>query len=221
MDADYLRNRYAWDATSDDYQRRHGAQLAANAEGDFASRDVLEYGCGAAQWSIALARRGARCTGLDNSQLQLEHARAAIVAAGVDVALVHAAAGAPPFPDASFDLVFCDHGALSFAAPEATIPQIARMLRPGGVLALSVVHPLREVCYDFERDCVSHTLRQSYFELGAIRDPQDGGVSHVRPLATYLALMRPSEAATSSYDSARHDWARSFPAEVMFRARLA
>ena len=35
--------------------------------GDVAGKDVLEYGCGAAQWSILLAQAGARPVGLDNS----------------------------------------------------------------------------------------------------------------------------------------------------------
>ena len=35
--------------------------------GDVAGKDVLELGCGAAQWSILLARQGARVVGLDNS----------------------------------------------------------------------------------------------------------------------------------------------------------
>ena len=248
MDSDYLRNRRAWDSTSDAYQRRHGAQLAANAEawgiwsfpeselqllGDVVHRDVLEYGCGGAQWSISLAKRGARCTGLDNSQRQLDHARAAVSAAMAEVRLVHGPAEAPPFPDASFDIVFCDHGALSFSAPEETIPQAARLLRRGGVLAFCVAHPLRDVCWDWQEDRLSRTLQQPYFELGAVNDPQDGGVSHIRPVATYVTILleagftlekmlepRPPLGATSSYgDFAPHDWARDFPVELMFRAR--
>lgn len=247
MDSDHIRNRRAWDAGSDDYQRRHGAQLAANAEawgvwslpesdlqllGDVAGRDVLELGCGAAQWSISLAKRGARCVGLDNSERQLEHARAALAAGGVDVRLVHGTAESPPFPDAAFDIAFCDHGALSFSAPEVTIPQVARLLRPGGIFAFSVGHPLREVCWDWKADHLSRTLHQSYFDLGAIEDPTDGSVSYVRPIATYIGLLldagfvlekllepRPLPEAVSSYDFAELEWARNFPAEVMFRAR--
>ena len=43
--------------------------------GDVDGRDILELGCGAAQWSIALAQAGARPVGLDLSDRQLEHAR--------------------------------------------------------------------------------------------------------------------------------------------------
>lgn len=248
MDEDWERNRRAWDAESDDYQRRHGAQLATNAEawgiwsfpeselalvGDVAGRDVLEFGCGGAQWSISLARRGARCTGLDNSQRQLDHAREAIDAAGVTVRLVHAAAEAPPFADASFDVVFCDHGAMSFTAPEVTIPQVARLLRPGGILAFSVGHPVRDVCWDERAEAVSRTLHRSYFDLDAFVDPDGGGVSHIRPISTYCRLLfavgftiekllepRPRLDMISSYTFATLPWAHDFPAELMIRARL-
>ncbi|HTD37568.1 MAG TPA: class I SAM-dependent methyltransferase, partial [Candidatus Limnocylindrales bacterium] len=88
-----------------------------NVLGDVRGKDVLELGCGAAQWSIALAGLGARCVGLDNSARQLEHARRAMAAAGVDFPLVHASVENVPLPDASFDVVFCDHGAMTFADP--------------------------------------------------------------------------------------------------------
>ena len=42
--------------------------------GDVRDKDVLELGCGAAQWSIALARVGARPVGIDLSERQLDHA---------------------------------------------------------------------------------------------------------------------------------------------------
>lgn len=119
------RNRAAWNADADDYQARHGRQLAGGGKawgtwdlpeaelrvlGEVAGRDVLELGCGAAQGSIALARAGARPVGLDLSEGQLAHARRLILEASVEVSLVHASAEAVPLADSSFDIVFCDHG---------------------------------------------------------------------------------------------------------------
>jgi SAM-dependent methyltransferase len=88
---DSLRNRETWDGRSDDYQARNAEFIGRKDEprwgmwqlpeselqilGDVAGKDVLELGCGAAQWSILLAGRGARVVGLDNSARQLEHAR--------------------------------------------------------------------------------------------------------------------------------------------------
>src|ERR1700736_699806 len=86
-------NRAHWDAETDDSETHHGETLARaplacgvwsilgselRVLGDVRGKDVLELGCGAAQWSIALAKRGARCVGLDNSARQLEHARRAM-----------------------------------------------------------------------------------------------------------------------------------------------
>jgi ubiquinone/menaquinone biosynthesis C-methylase UbiE len=105
--------------------------------GDVAGKDVLELGCGAAQWSILLARAGARVVGLDYSERQLEHARASLTGAGVEVQLVHASAESVPFPDESFDIVFADHGANRFVDPYAWVPEAARVLRRGGLLAFS------------------------------------------------------------------------------------
>ena len=100
------RNRELWDQFAADYQMKHGGQLAASGGtawgvwqlpesqlrvlGDVSGRDVLELGCGAAQWSIALYGLGARVTALDNSARQLAHARVLMAAAAMDFPLVHA-----------------------------------------------------------------------------------------------------------------------------------
>ena len=153
LTAHAVRNRVSWNDYSDEYQTRNGPHLAASggmawgvwqipeAElhvlGDVSGRDILEFGCGAAQWSIALAQAGARPVGLDLSDRQLEHARELMAAAGVDFPLIHASAEAVPLPDASFDIVFCDHGAMTFADPYLTVPEVARLIRPGGLFAFS------------------------------------------------------------------------------------
>src|SRR5438270_13379785 len=136
------RNRRLWNLQSDEYQDRHGPQLAASGGlawgvwqipeselqvlGEVAGRRVLELGCGAAQWSIALHRLGADVTGLDLSERQLEHARRLMAVAGVDFPLVAGSAESPPFADGSFELVFCDHGAMTFADPHRAVPEAAR-----------------------------------------------------------------------------------------------
>ena len=66
--------------------------------------------------------------------------------AGVDFPLVHASAGEAPFDDGSFDIVFCDHGAMTFADPYATVPEVARLLRPGGLFAFSHTTALSIIC---------------------------------------------------------------------------
>lgn len=152
-----------WDAEADEYQRMHMDSLSdekafawdiwriseneIGALGDVEGVDVLELGCGAAQWSIALAKRGARVTGLDNSARQLEHAKRLVDEAGVDVTLVLSPAEATPFEDASFDRILSDYGATLFSDPYATIPECARILRPGGELVFATTGPLMMACW--------------------------------------------------------------------------
>ena len=105
--------------------------------GEVAGKDILELGCGAARWSIALAQRGARPVGLDLSSRQLQHARQLMQGAGVDFPLIEANAEDVPLPDTSFDIVFCDWGAMTFCDPYWTVPEAARLLRPDGLFAFA------------------------------------------------------------------------------------
>jgi SAM-dependent methyltransferase len=246
--ADAQRNRAAWDAYSDEYQQLH-REFIGRAEprwgmwqlpepelqilGDVAGKDVLEYGCGAAQWSILLARAGARPVGLDNSGRQLEHARRLMADAGVDFPLVHAGAGEAPLEESSFDIVFCDHGAMTFADPYATVPEVARALRPGGLFAFSHMTPLAIVCVDEEADTWVPELKRPLFGLHRIDWGGDEPVEFNLPQGEWIRLSRdngflvedlievqPPEGATSTYRSeAETEWARRWPMEQIWRLR--
>lgn len=239
-------NRAHWDRKSDEYQAAHGGQLAANPMawgvwsnpedelhvlGDVAGKDVLEFGCGAAQWSIALTKRGARCVGLDNSEGQLAHARRNQHAVGIEFPLVHASAESVPLPGGSFDIVFCDHGAMSFCDPLRTVPEAARLLRPGGLLAFSASTPVHFICWDKESDAVGTTLQANYFEDR--RDDDGSSVVFSLPYGEWIKLFRdngfqieslvelraPKDAATSYTDFVTYDWASRWPAEQIWRVR--
>jgi SAM-dependent methyltransferase len=246
--SDATRNRAAWDATSDEYQQRHrefigrgeprwGMWQLPEAElqvlGDVAGKDVLEYGCGAAQWSILLARAGARPVGLDNSGRQLEHARRLQEETGVDFPLVHASAGEAPLADRSFDVVFCDHGAMTFADPYATVPEVARLLRAGGLFAFSHSTPLALLCYDEQADTMVPELRRDLFGLHRIAWLEDEPVEFNLPMGEWISLfraagfaiedlieVRPPEGAESTYRSPEEtEWARRWPMEQIWKLR--
>lgn len=238
-------NRTAWDRDSDSYQATHHAQLAGEAWGvwqipeselqvlgDVRGKDVLELGCGAAQWSISLVRKGARVVGLDNSERQLEHARTAMAEADVDFPLVHASAEDVPLSDESFDLVFCDYGAMTFADPYRTVPEAGRLLRPGGLFAFSHETPLSLICWTPETDRPEPTLQRDYFGIRRWDDP-DGYVEFHLPYGEWIRLfrtsgfvveelleLRPPEGATSTYrDAEALVWARRWPMEQIWKLR--
>jgi SAM-dependent methyltransferase len=245
---DALSNRRHWDAAADAYQARHGAHIGRpeprwgiwqlredelQVLGDVAGKDVLELGCGAAQWSILLASRGARVVGLDNSERQLEHAKKNVASAGARVTLVHAAAEEVPLPDASFDLVFCDHGAMSFADPHRSVPEVARLLRPSGIFAFSHTTPFSMACRG-DDDVLGATLRRDYFGLHRVEWP-DGMIEFNLPHGEWVRLfvanglaiealieVRPPADASTTYVSAEETrWARAWPFEEIWKLRKA
>jgi len=241
------KNRAFWDRQAESYQSEHGKQLASvplgwgvwsipeselRVLGDVRGKDVLELGCGGAQWSIGLAQLGARCVGLDNSERQLEFARDAIAQSDLSIPLIHASAEAVPLPDESFDIIFCDHGAMSFTDPVLSIPEAARLLRPGGLFAFNIETPVHFICFDLAQDRISEKLQSSYFDT-RVADDQDGSVCFSLPYGEWIRLfrnsgfevedlveLRPSESATSTYrDWVSHAWARKWPAEHIWRLR--
>ncbi|MFT4976837.1 MAG: ubiquinone/menaquinone biosynthesis C-methylase UbiE [Myxococcota bacterium] len=242
---DAAANRAAWDQYADTYQQNHHAQLdrepmswglwslpesELDILGPVKGQDVLELGCGAAQWSVALAQEGARVVGLDNSAAQLRHARARMKAAGLDFPLLHASTEAVPLPDQRFDIIFCDHGAMSFLDPALTLPEVARLLRPGGRFAFNASSTLLTLCFDEENDVLTERLCKSTFELG--RNEYEGFVEHVRSHGEWIRLfgenglvverlveLRPPAGATSSYRYTPLAWARRWPAEELWVLR--
>ncbi|MCX6021808.1 MAG: class I SAM-dependent methyltransferase [Chloroflexi bacterium] len=242
------RNRAWWNAGSDEYQDTHGPLLKQHplawgvwripeadlqVLGDVRGKDLLELGCGAAQWSIALAQQGARPVGLDMSARQLTHARRLMREAGVRFPLVLASAERAPLAAGGFDAVFCDFGAMTFARPEWTVPEAARLLRPGGLLAFTTTSPPVDMCWPDDEHAPTDRLRLAYFGLHAIAD--DETVRFQLPYGEWIRLfrrhgfliedlieLRPEPDTVSSYwSAAARDWALQWPAECLWKVRKA
>jgi SAM-dependent methyltransferase len=236
-------NRQFWDADADAYQDAHGDGLARaplawgayrapeselQVLGDVHGLDVLELGCGAAQWSVALAGLGARVVGLDLSAAQLAHARDA----SPTLPLVLANGEQLPFADAAFDVVFCDHGALSFCEPGVIVPECARILRAGGTLAFSATHPLLYLTWNGKQQRQTRKLCMPFDDLGRM-EFGEGTIDWSLPASVWIRLLRehcfeiedlfelcaPSGTTTTYEDFAPAKWARRWPAEWIWKAR--
>jgi demethylmenaquinone methyltransferase/2-methoxy-6-polyprenyl-1,4-benzoquinol methylase len=94
--------------------------------------DVLDVATGTGLVAAELVRRGFRVTGLDQSPEMLSVARARF---GDRVELVEASAEALPFSDGSFDHLTFTYLLRYVDDPGATLAELARIVRPGGVVA--------------------------------------------------------------------------------------
>ena len=100
---------------------------------------VLEAGCGVGAQTRILARRSptAHFASVDVSAESLALARAAISRAGLtNVEFQQADLFALPFADGSFDHVFVCFVLEHLRQPEAALPALLRVLRPGGSLTV-------------------------------------------------------------------------------------
>jgi ubiquinone/menaquinone biosynthesis C-methylase UbiE len=196
------KNRAFWNSISTTYQAAHGATLSQQPMawgvwripeselcvlGHVEERDVLELGCGAAQWTDALARSGVRAVGLDLSDQQLTHARAR----SRNISLVQGDAENLPFRGQAFDIVFCDHGATVFAPPRATISEVSRVLKPAGLFAFCMSSPIRDICFNPAADAVTSQLATDYFALSTVDDGQS--VEYQLPYGEWIRLFRRHE----------------------------
>ena len=242
-------NRANWNRTADEYQREHASQLnrfdrpswgvweipesKLGVLGDVRGKDVLEFGCGGGQWSIALARLGARPVGLDLSIKQLGHAERLMAEAGATFSVVNANAERTPFADASFDIVFCDHGAMTFADPHLTVPEVARVLRPGGLFAFNMASPLIWLCWGNGEEPPGPELVRDYF--GMRRGAWPDTMEFQLPYGAWIRLFRehgfevedlvelrpPARPRTTYPDFAPAEWARRWPGENIWKVRKA
>jgi SAM-dependent methyltransferase len=111
------------------------------------------------------------------------------------------------------------------------VPEAARVLRPGGLLAFSITSPLATLCWHPDTELMEPTLHRPYFGIHRIED--DSSVNYQLPYGEWVRVLRrsglsvedlvepqPSADACSTYwNDAELEWARRWPSEAIWKAR--
>lgn len=248
--SDLARNRAIWavvneqytDAAADDAWRRGdlGWGLFARPEsdlgilGDVTGLDVLDLAGGTGYVGAWLSRHGARVVSVDVSWEQLSTALRCQRAYGPRFPLLQADAERLPLRAATYDLVLSEHGAAAWCDPGAWVPEAARVLRPGGRLVFLTNSLLSALCVPEEEGAAQERLLRGMRDVRRV-EWSGGGVEHhpshgdwVRVLVAHgfavealHELYAPDDGADHEYyDIATVDWARRWPAEELWVARL-
>jgi ubiquinone/menaquinone biosynthesis C-methylase UbiE len=114
-----------------------------------AAAPVLDLCCGGGETSLALAQRGLQVSGLDVAPRALDQARARGEQAGLSITWIEALAEDPPLPPGSQAGIQISLALHEFGAAErrAVLAASARLLRPGGWLAVVDLHPASGVMH--------------------------------------------------------------------------
>jgi 2-polyprenyl-3-methyl-5-hydroxy-6-metoxy-1,4-benzoquinol methylase len=102
---------------------------------------VLDVACGTGNLAIPIARAGATVTGVDIAVNLLAQARERALAEALAIEFDEGDAEQLPYPDASFDAVVTMFGAMFAPRPDVVASELARVLKPGGLLAMANWNP--------------------------------------------------------------------------------
>jgi SAM-dependent methyltransferase len=136
-----------------------------------------------------MLRLGHRVIGVERSP------RLAAAAAGAGVPVLLTDAAALPLSDASTDLVVACMSLLDVDDFAATVREIGRVLRPGGVLCAAVVHPFASARDENSLHSAEFRVSAPYLEQRRYTDrvERDGlGMTFIsmhRPLGAYTAAL--------------------------------
>lgn len=120
---------------------------------------VLNAGCGAGSLTLKLLSKGCEVTSLDTSEGFIDELADRVRESHPDrrAPVVVGDLGAMPFGDAEFDAVTCGEVLEHLDDDRLAVREIARVLRPGGVLVASV--PANPWRYDWFDHWVGHRRR--------------------------------------------------------------
>lgn len=168
--------------------------------GNVKGKKILEVGCGGGQSSVALAKQGAICTGIDVSKEQLKFAEELAKKEKVKVKFVKGSFQnlAKYFKPNSFDIAISAWAFQYSPNLKKLFKQIYKVLKKNGLFVFSMPHPFHDIINinEFKKtDCIK--FERSYFKTGRYEEIEvwpDGSKHkfvgfHVRVSDIYNALV--------------------------------
>jgi SAM-dependent methyltransferase len=197
-----------------------------------AGHDAIELGCGTADVSAWLARRGVRPVAVDVSPKQIRNVEALQKEYGISFPALCANAEDVHYEDGSFDLAVSEYGASLWCDPARWIPEASRLLRPGGLLVFVTNSALMMLCTPPGGGAAGDRLSRDFSSHARLEFEEHGGVEFHTSHGTWIRLLRasgfalenlievrPLPSARGRYEFVTLEWARRWPSEEIWVAR--
>ena len=148
---------------------------------------ALDVGCGEGRFCRMLKMHGVDVTGIDPTPALIAAARAR----DADGAYLEAAAERLPFGDEVFDLVVSYLSLIDIPDIQAAIPEMARVLNPGGALLIANLNSFNTACAD------TGWVKRLYYPIGNYLQERSMWIeyrgirimNHHRPMNTYMRAL--------------------------------
>src|SRR3989344_356474 len=163
-----------WESASEDYQKESKILIDVhygpgspneknlNLMGSVKGKNVLEIGCGGAQCSIAFAKQGAKVTGIDISEKQLEFAKRLAEKNKVYIKFYRGdIKKLPQIKSKSQDIVFSAFALHYVDDLSSCFKEVYRVLKKDGLFVFSLDHPMYRTI-----NSKTLKLKNSYFDTG-------------------------------------------------------
>ena len=145
-----------------DYSGGYAKESELNLLGNVKGKNVIELGCGGAENSIILTKKGALCTGIDLSIEQLNYARNSVDKHGVEIELIEGDfENLSIFDEASFDIALSIFAFDWAQELNVVFKEVYRILNNGGIFVFSMEHPILNLLGDNPKEL---KITENYFE---------------------------------------------------------
>ena len=111
-----------------------------NSVSTWDGQDVLDLGCGGGFMAEALARRGADVIAIDPATNALAAARSHAASQGLDIEYRYGIGEDLNIPSSSIDIVVCVDVLEHVNSLPATLAEVGRVLRPGGIFVFDTIN---------------------------------------------------------------------------------
>jgi len=148
-----------------EYALGYARESELNLLDDVKGKKVIELGCGGAENSIILTKKGAICTGVDMSTEQLNHARKLSKEHGVKIELIEGdIENLTMIDDNTFDIAISIFALDWMQHLDKAFKEAHRILKKNGLFVFSTQHPIYNLLGAEDINLKELKISESYFE---------------------------------------------------------